>query len=43
MTKKQIKDLQQFASELVKEGSYDAAREVLSLIQDVNQRTITWN
>jgi hypothetical protein len=32
MTKKQIRDLQQFAIELAKEGRQDAAKEVLSLI-----------
>ena len=32
MTQKQIKDLQQFAVELAKEGRQDAAREVLALI-----------
>ena len=32
MTKKQIRDLQLFAVELVKEGRQDAAREVLALI-----------
>ena len=32
MTKKQIKDLQLFALELIKEGKPDAAKEVLNLI-----------
>ena len=33
MTTKQIRELQAFAVELVKEGSHDAAREVLALIK----------
>ena len=32
MTKKQIRDLQQFAVELAKEGNTEAAKEVLALI-----------
>lgn len=32
MTKKQIRDLQQFAVELAKEGNTKAAKEVLNLI-----------
>lgn len=43
MTKKQIRDLQLFAVELVKEGRHDAAREVLALITDHSQRVIEWN
>lgn len=43
MTTKQIRDLQLFAVELVKEGRHDAAREVLALIADHNQRVIQWN
>ena len=33
MTKKQVRDLQQFAIELAREGRNDAAREVLALIE----------
>jgi len=43
MTTKQIRDLQLFAVELVKEGRPDAAREVLALIADHSQRVIEWN
>jgi len=43
MTTKQIRDLQLFAVELVKEGRHDAAREVLSLIADKDQRVLPWN
>ena len=32
MTKKQIRDLQEFAVELAKEGNHAAAKEVLELI-----------
>ena len=32
MTKKQIRDLQEFAAELAKEGNTAAAKEVLNLI-----------
>lgn len=32
MTRKQVRDLQQFAAELAREGNTDAAREVLALI-----------
>jgi uncharacterized membrane protein len=32
MTKKQVRDLQAFAIELIKEGKPEAAKEVLSLI-----------
>ena len=32
MTKKQIRDLQQFAVELAREGNTKAAKEVLALI-----------
>ena len=37
MTTKQIKDLQLFALELIKEGREDAAKEVLSLIYDIKR------
>jgi len=43
MTTKQIRDLQLFAVELAKEGRHDAAREVLALIADKNQRVLPWN
>ena len=33
MTKKQIRDLQAFAIELIKEGKPESAKEVLGLIQ----------
>lgn len=32
MTQKQIRDLQQFATELAREGKTEAAKEVLALI-----------
>ena len=32
MTKKQVRDLQAFAIELIKEGKPEAAKEVLNLI-----------
>ena len=32
MTQKQIRDLQQYAAELAREGNKDAAKEVLALI-----------